>query len=228
MTHVDHCLKAIPSVSPDLTGLTVLWNLTLFLCLLIYLLTASLFRTPGLGFAESTFSRAGRTNLACLNQRLRKPQSGVLIQSSAFLVRSPMASFYNGLSGDSLTAWQACCLPSPVLITAELLSKAGGCQNVSKGPDLLSWVTVIGGHYESDISGRMSGWGQSFPSEGLPGTFGPGRAMGFSLDFVQTWYIFLFYGPFNGTTVTEDWQKHAVVFTSMSFYWTVQWVPVTY
>ena len=93
---------------------------------------------PSMGFTESTFSRAGRTNLVCLNQRLIEPQSGVLIQSSAFLVLSLMASLYNGLSGDSLPTWQVCWLSSPILITAELLSKAGGCQNVSKGPELLN------------------------------------------------------------------------------------------
>lgn len=73
-----------------------------------------------------------------------------------------------------------------------------------KGLSCSTESLLLEGYYEVTCQGERQGWGQSFPLEVFPGTFGPGRTMGFSLDFLQTWYISLFYVPFNGTTLMED------------------------
>lgn len=76
-------LWRLPSVSLDLTGLNAPWRLTLFWCRLIYLQTASWFRTLSPGLTENTFPRAVRTNWACPNHGRGEPRSGIVDYSKA-------------------------------------------------------------------------------------------------------------------------------------------------
>lgn len=143
VTHFDHHLWGIHSAGLDLTGFTAPWNLILFLCLLIYLLTASWCGMAGPGFPESTFREQWGQSQPVLIKSMGSPVWGSS-PSSTPLIPSPALSFYAGLSGCSPSCPTEPLLASSILIITVMLFEAGGCQNVSKVPELLNWVIVMG------------------------------------------------------------------------------------
>lgn len=171
---------------------------------------------PGPGFAESTFSRAVRTNLACPNQRRGEPQSGVLSFSKVllhcFLVWWPQWELPGHLTGP---------LAGFVHLSNAKLSKAGCCQNVSKGLVLFSchcsWKVIRKMTFQGECQGR--GLALAMPPRHPEAC----RVIGFSLYSLRALYICLCF--YFIQCKKHPWRlgtKLTIAFTSMSFFWLIQ------